>query len=103
MYDVEGTECLKNIPHCMHEAIIHANQQIDTHVKSSESGYDDLELESYCQSEQVKIMKDYNRSLSPSKTKRNEKLREKYATDPNFREKIKEKNLQSYHAKRKSI
>ncbi|NBW00076.1 MAG: hypothetical protein EBR67_11355 [Proteobacteria bacterium] len=68
MYDVEGTECLKNIPHCMHESIIRANQQIDKQIKSNpESGYDDLELESYCQSQQLKIMKEYNRSLSSYK------------------------------------
>jgi len=103
MYDVEGTECLKDIPHSMHESIIYANQCIDKHVKSSESGYDELQLESYCESEQIKIMKEYNKSLSPSKANRNEKLRNRYATDLNFKEKIKEKNLQIYHAKRESV
>ena len=103
MYDVEGTACLKNIPHSMHESIIRANQQIDKHVQSSESGYCEPELDSYCESEQIKIVKEYNKSLSPSKTKRNEKLRSRYATDLNFKEKIKQKNLQIYHAKRKSV
>jgi hypothetical protein len=45
-------------------------------------------------------MKEYNRSLSPSKTRRNEKLRNRYATDLNFQKKIKEKNLEAYHSKR---
>jgi hypothetical protein len=103
MYDVEGTECLANIPHGMREAIIYANQQIDNHVKSSESGYDESQLDSYCESEQIKIMKEYNKSLAPSKSKRNEKLRNKYATDLNFKEKIKEKNLEAYHVKRESV
>jgi hypothetical protein len=48
-------------------------------------------------------MKAYNKSLSPSKAKRNEKLRNRYATDLNFKEKIKEKNLEAYHAKRESV
>jgi hypothetical protein len=103
MYDVEGTECLKNIPHSMHEDIIYANQQIDNHVQSSESGYNESQLESYCESEQIKIVKAYNKSLSPSKAKRNEKLRNRYVVDLNFKEKIKEKNLQIYHAKRESV
>jgi hypothetical protein len=100
MYDVEGTQCLANIPHSMREAIVYANQCIDNYVKSSESGYDESQLDSYCESEQVKIVKEYNRSLSPSKAKRNEKLRNKYASDLNFRKKIKEKNLHAYHTKR---
>lgn len=99
MYDVEGTESLANIPHSMHESIIHANQQIDRRVKSSESGYDESQLDSYCESEQIKIIKTYNKSLAPSREKRNEKLRNRYATDLNFKEKIKEKNLKAYHAK----
>ena len=103
MYEVEGTECLANIPHSLRESIIYANQQIDKHVQSSESGYCEPELDSYCESEQIKIVKEYNKSLSPSKTKRNEKLRNKYATDLNFKEKIKEKNLEAYHAKRESV
>jgi hypothetical protein len=104
MYDVEGTKCLVNIPHSMHESIIHANQCIDKHVKSNkESGYDEAQLDSYCESEQIKIMKAYNKSHAPSKTKRNEKLRNRYATDLNFQKKIKEKNLQIYHAKRESV
>jgi hypothetical protein len=56
MYDVEGTECLKNIPHNMHGDIIYANQCIDKHVHSSESGYDLDQLDSYCESEQIKIL-----------------------------------------------
>jgi len=104
MYDVEGTECLADIPHSMHESIIYANQCIDKHVKSNnESGYNSDQLESYCESEQIKIVKEYNKSLSPSKTKRNEKLRNRYAVDLVFRKKIKEKNLQIYHAKRESV
>jgi len=75
-----------------------SDQQIDKHVKSSESGYDESQLDSYCESEQIKIMKEYNKSLAPSKTKRNEKLRNRYANDLNFKEKIKEKNLEAYHA-----
>jgi SpoVK/Ycf46/Vps4 family AAA+-type ATPase len=103
MYDVEGTECLKNIPHSMHESIIYANQQIDKHVKSSESGYDEAQLDSYCESEQIKIVKAYNKSLAPSREKRNEKLRNRYAADLNFKEKIKEKNLEAYHVKTAKI
>jgi hypothetical protein len=103
MYDAEGTECLANIPHRMHESIIYANQCIDKHVKSSESGYDESQLDSYCESEQIKIMKEYNRSLSPGKAKRNEKLRNRYASDLNFKKKIKEKNLEAYHVKRESV
>jgi hypothetical protein len=103
MYDVEGTECLKDIPHSMRESIIYANQCIDKHVTSGESGYDESQLDSYCELEQIKIMKAYNKSLSPSKAKRNEKLRNRYATDLNFKEKIKEKNLEAYHAKRESV
>ena len=79
MYDAEGTKCLANIPRKMHEDIIHSNSAIDNHVGSSESGYNDVELQQYAVKECNRILTVYDRSNRPSKAKRNAYLRKKYA------------------------
>ena len=79
MYDAEGTKCLANIPHRMHEDIIHSNSAIDNHVSSSESGYNGLELQQYAINECNRILTAYDRAYRPNKDKRNAYLRKKYA------------------------
>lgn len=78
MYDAEGTKCLANIPHRMHEDIIHSNSAIDNHVTSSESGYNDLELQQYAINECNRILTGYDRTNRPAKEMRNAYLRKKY-------------------------
>lgn len=79
MYDAEGTQCLINIPHRMHEDIINSNSAIDNHVTSSESGYNDLELQQYAINECNRILIAYDRTTRPAKEMRNAYLRKKYA------------------------
>jgi len=79
MYDVEGTQCLANIPHRIHENIIASNSAIDNNVSCSESGYNDAELQQYAINECNRILTEYDRSNRPSKAKRNAYLRKKYA------------------------
>ena len=79
MYDVEGTKCLANIPHRMHEDIIASNSAVDDKVSSSESGYNDAELQQYAINECNRILTAYDRSNRPNKDKRNAYLRKKYA------------------------
>ena len=79
MYDFEGTQCLTNIPHRMHEDIIASNQAIDCKVSSSESGYNDVELQQYAINESNRILTAYDRSNRPAKETRNAYLRKKYA------------------------
>ena len=79
MYDVEGTQCLTNIPHRMHEDIISSNSAIDSHVSSSESGYNDMQLQQYAVNESNRILTAYDRSNRPAKETRNAYLRKKYA------------------------
>lgn len=79
MYDAEGTQCLANIPHKIHENIIASNLAIDNYVGSSESGYNDLELQHYAINECNRILTAYDRVNRPNKDKRNAYLRKKYA------------------------
>ena len=79
MYDVEGSQCLANIPHRMHEDIIASNQAIDNQISSSESGYNDVELQQYAVNESNRILTAYDRSNRPAKEIRNAYLRKKYA------------------------
>lgn len=79
MYDVEGSKCLKNIPHKIHENIIASNSAIDNNVGSSESGYNDLELQQYAINQCNQILTAYDRAYRPCKDKRNAYLRKKYA------------------------
>ena len=79
MYDAEGTKCLANIPHEMRENIIASNQAIDNKVGSSESGYDDAELQEYAINECNRILTAYDRTNRPAKEVRNAYLRKKYA------------------------
>ena len=79
MYDVEGSQCLTNIPHRMHEDIISSNSAIDSQISSSESGYNDLELQQYAVNECNRILTAYDRSNRPAKETRNAYLRKKYA------------------------
>lgn len=79
MYDAEGTKCLANIPHRMHEDIIASNSAIDNKVSSSEGGYNDLELQQYAVNECNSILTAYDRAYRPCKDKRNAYLRKKYA------------------------
>ena len=79
MYDVDGTQCLANIPHRIHEDIIASNLAIDNKVSSSESGYNDSELQQYAVDECNRILTEYDRNNRPSKEKRNAYLRKKYA------------------------
>lgn len=79
MYDVEGTQCLANIPHRMHKDIIASNLAIDDKVSSSESGYNDLQLQQYGINECNRILTAYDRTNRPAKETRNAYLRKKYA------------------------
>ena len=79
MYDFEGTQCLTNIPHRMHEDIIASNQAIDNKVRSTESGYNDVELQQYAVNECNRILTAYDRTNRPIKEIRNAYLRKKYA------------------------
>ena len=79
MYDAEGTKCLANIPHKIHEDIISSNQAIDRKISSSESGYTELELQEYAINECNRILTAYDRTNRPAKEMRNAYLRKKYA------------------------
>ena len=79
MYDAEGSQCLTNIPHRIHEDIIASNQAIDNQISSSESGYNDLELQQYAVNESNRILTEYDRTNRPAKETRNAYLRKKYA------------------------
>jgi hypothetical protein len=79
MYDVEGTRCLANIPHRIHEDIIDSNSAIDNKVSSSESGYNDVQLQQYAINESNRILTAYDRTNRPVKEIRNAYLRKKYA------------------------
>ena len=79
MYNAEGTQCLTNIPHRIHEDIISSNSAIDNKVTSSESGYNDVELQQYAVNESNRILTEYDRTNRPAKEKRNAYLRKKYA------------------------
>ena len=79
MYDAEGTQCLANIPHRIHHNIIASNQAIDNKVTSSESGYNDVQLQQYAINECNRILTEYDRTNRPAKETRNAYLRKKYA------------------------
>lgn len=87
MYDVDGTQCLANIPHRIHENIIASNLAIDNKVSSSESGYNDTELQQYAVNECNRILTAYDRENRPEKETRNAYLRKKYAENKTKKQK----------------